>query len=344
MLKLQLDGHKLHLHHLRVRHVLNGAIIPLTIEMGPTSACNSNCTFCAFEYRKDVSKLSDETLTRFFTSIKDVDRKHWFGPESLHLAGDGEPTLHLQFKEIVLAAREANLQVGVTTNGTRILPLLQSVPGLTWCRFSINAGTEDTYQRIHRAPQTSLDQVFETVTNVGLANPHVTIGVQCLILGQSEPDLMALYERCSQSEVEYLAFKPYSPHPQAPHFLQCTAGRRVVNVQRESDPEHTPLVIVREEPPKKDYTGCLAAGTCFWLVCANGEVYPCAQFVGKEEWCMGDIRHQTYQEIAKSQKATGVVQALRDLDCRGCRHPCRCDAANRYLHRLLTPEPHDSFL
>jgi radical SAM protein with 4Fe4S-binding SPASM domain len=168
-----------------------------------------------------------------------------------------------------------------------------------------------------------------------------------LVLDQVSGEFEELYQRCIRAEVDYLALKPYSHHPQTKKKANCTEetkaqARGLFNTYRHKTT--TPKVILREVPPPKNYTGCLAAGTAFLLICANGEVYPCAQFVGQEEWCMGQIKHQNFHEIKNSLKAQAVVTKLRKLDCRQCRHPCRCDAANRYLHRLLTPEPHDSFL
>lgn len=339
----ELDGHRLHLHPERLRLLLAGTICPLTIELGPTSACNHRCTFCAFDYRGEKERLPLDVLIRFFEGIKNLEG-NLFHPKSLHLAGDGEPTLYSEFPQVVHLARDAGLSVGVTTNGSGEHSLLRSAPGLAWCRFSVNAGTSDEYMRIH-GPLADIEQTFQSIRSCTLMNQHMTVGVQCLILDQTEETLRALYSRCCDSEVDYLAFKHYSNNPQSKNQIQCTAGRFVSKLWTEHYKEKiTPQVILREESSPKTYTGCLAAATAFWLICANGEVYPCAQFVGKPEWCLGNIQHQSFNEISHSEKGKMVVRNLRELDCRQCRNPCRCQAANEYLNRLVSPQPHDNFL
>jgi len=49
--EFRVDSHKLIYHPERVSQWLNGEIIyPLFCEVGPASACNSRCYFCAFDY------------------------------------------------------------------------------------------------------------------------------------------------------------------------------------------------------------------------------------------------------------------------------------------------------
>jgi MoaA/NifB/PqqE/SkfB family radical SAM enzyme len=128
---LELDSHKLYWHPELVRAFAAGQIDPITIEIGPTAACNHDCTFCAFEYRKDPDRLPFEVIERVF----DLS----VSPISIHLAGDGEPTLYPGFYDLVKKFAQRKISLGVTTNGARAEKLFQAAPYLTWCRFSINA-------------------------------------------------------------------------------------------------------------------------------------------------------------------------------------------------------------
>jgi radical SAM protein with 4Fe4S-binding SPASM domain len=200
---------------------------------------------------------------------------------------------------------------------------------LAWLRFSINSGIETNYKKIHGCDH--LHRVSKTLQQA-CKQKGLTVGVQCLLLDQSYADLFQLLQMCETAGATYVAFKPYSRHPQSKHEMPTIRADKYVDeaitdFRRSSDSQME--VAIRKELPPKDYTGCLAAVRAFWLIVANGEVYPCAQFVGKQEWCIGNINFQTYKEIRESEKAREVRDRLADLDCSTCRHPCRCDAANR---------------
>lgn len=339
----EFDSQKLLYHPRRTDQILDRRVAPLTIELGPTAVCNHNCIFCAFDYQTHPHILSPPVIGRFFRSIwqkEDIIR-----PRSVHIAGDGEPLMHKDLPELVKMLDNGLFSVGLTTNGSIGPRLLQAAKRAMWLRVSINAGSEEHYKRIHQC-QNTLDEVFENVSRAkDIMGPRI-VGVQCLVLDQPQEDLRELITRCARAGVDYLAFKEYSVHPQTHgQEIQTTAYLYLHDLVEESINNGIPLEIyIRRSSLAKNYVGCLAGGTAFWSIASDGRVYPCAQFVGKNEWCFGNIHYQTYGEIIESAHTYRVLKDLLDLDCRSCRHPCRLDAANRYLHRINIPGTHDEFL
>ena len=326
-----LSDHKLYWHPSRTDVILKRQAVPLTIELGLTSACNQNCIFCAFDYRAEVRSLPT-------TSVEQLPKSTGF-PRSIHLGGDGDPTLHLHFNTIVQTLHEYGLEIGLTTNGTMREQIVKAAPYLTWVRFSINAGTEKEYKRIHQG-KNSLKEVMDTVKATAEAMEDKVVGVQCLMLDQSVKSVEQLISTSlEKAKAHYVAFKPYSVHPQS-------FNRIAVNFPRDSLHSYGSDVILRTNFPRKTYTGCLAGLTAFWLIDSHGDVYPCAQFVGDKSWSPGNITHG-YQGILGIERGLAmehILSRLEELDCSTCRHPCRLDAANRYLHRIRNPHEHDNFL
>ena len=347
-----LDGHNLHLNleHTALS-LIPGDPVPLTIELGLTDRCNHRCIYCAFDYKRPGKRTDTDTKT-LVDWILEIPRplgataRAYGGPlpQSFHLAGDGEPTLHPCFEHIVKTLHHRGFKIGVTTNGSAPQKLLRVAKYLVWLRFSVDAGTQEVYQRIHGS-NVDLDETFNTIYGCVLAAPKTVVGVQSLILDQQRDDLQALITRCKNAELDYLAFKPYSQHPQSKSTVATTARTFIRSLVDDNyEGPVTPKLVVRVEPSLKDYVGCFAAASLFWVAGADGGFYPCAQYMGDCNWCFGDLNLQSYADIRRSPRRRSIIKKLRKLDTSTCRHPCRCDRANRYLNRFNDRKDSDAFL
>ncbi len=345
-----LDNHKLHLHPLEVVSWKHDQITPpLTVEISPTNRCNQRCSFCAFDYRRGTVDLDME-------EVGDMMSQSTRTPASITLGGEGEPTLNKGIWPFAHRMGIRTAKIGLITNGTD-----ESLPDhlfkLTWIRFSINALDPATFAAIHGvAPtertriMTMLERCCEVKNQKAL---RTTIGVQAVLLEENLGNLAALAAAVRSTGADYFVVKPASAHPQseckrASPWLtddQLDALERDLSSLR--TPAFSPVIRRRafsDLSTPRHYKGCPAAAF-FAFIASDGRVYPCAQFVGKKEFCMGDITLQTWYEIVGSKKRRWILDRLdHDYPTESCRRPCRLDAANEYLHRLQHPEPHDDFL
>ena len=83
----------------------------LDIEL--TNRCNAQCTFCPRDQTPDQGFITLEAFRKALerASALEVTPK-------IHSAGQGEPTLHPQFREILQIVAEFKLDYGFTTNGS----------------------------------------------------------------------------------------------------------------------------------------------------------------------------------------------------------------------------------
>ena len=79
------------------------------------------------------------------------------------------------------------------------------------------------------------------------------------------------------------------------------------------------------------------------LIDSKGNVLPCNLFYDQPEFIYGNLNQNSFSEIWGSEKRKEILKKIKELGVENCRHGCRCDAANRYLHRLKNPEAHDNF-
>ena len=57
-----------------------------------------------------------------------------------------------------------------------------------------------------------------------------------------------------------------------------------------------------------------------WVIEADGSVYPC-DFYALDEWCLGNILEQSFEELETARKASGFMEWSRQVpeECRRCR-------------------------
>ncbi len=74
-----------------------------------------------------------------------------------------------------------------------------------------------------------------------------------------------------------------------------------------------------------DISPC-GGGRCFFAVSARGEVFPCSEFIGMDEFCGGSLSGDRLSDIIKSKQFTRVTnRKVEDIEpCAGCtiRHFC----------------------
>lgn len=87
--------------------------------------------------------------------------------------------------------------------------------------------------------------------------------------------------------------------------------------------------------------GCHMRGVCGaqWVVEADGSVYPC-DFYALDEWCLGNIREDSFEKMEKKRQELGFIQWSRRLpeECRRCRYVMLCRNGCRRSREPVTAD------
>lgn len=139
-------------HHAdRLRALAAGQdIAPVTVEVDLVAYCNHRCFWCVDPLHKPIKAERGfvEQLLKELSAFS----VNGFGVQGIVFKGGGEPTLHPDFAELLRAARSFGFEIGVVTNGSRLLH-----PGVAealaecaaYVRVSIDGPTPQTHLRIH---------------------------------------------------------------------------------------------------------------------------------------------------------------------------------------------------
>jgi MoaA/NifB/PqqE/SkfB family radical SAM enzyme len=200
--KLRIDGHKLNYHPDRIMPWVKGKdIYPVYVEIGPTSICNHRCIFCALDYTGYKGKLMDTQV--LLNALTEMGKK---GVKSIMFGGEGEPTLHKDFSLLVEHAKKNGLDVAITTNGVPFTRKMAEscLPHLSWIKFSIDAGTPETYAKIHGTKAEDFEILMRNIKDCveikKMMNLSVKIGTQALLIEENAEEMIVLAERLKRLE------------------------------------------------------------------------------------------------------------------------------------------------
>lgn len=351
----RIDSHKLIFHPQRVADWQAGAeIYPIYAEISPSGACNHRCTFCALDYMEYRPRfLPTDLLCERLTELAQL------GLKSLMLGGEGEPLLHRDCAKIVTHARSQGIDVAITTNGVLLDRSFaeRTVQSLSWIKVSINAGTAETYARIHRAKADDFEMVIAnlatTVEVAKSAGSPCTIGAQMILLPENAGEAADLAARCRDAGLAYLVIKPYSQH-----LMSHTRTYREIDYggylslaeQLETYATDSFRVIFRRNTMRKLNRNERGYGRCqalpFWTyIDSGGNVWGCSAWLGDERFLYGNIDERGFSDIWTGERRRKNLEWMAcNLDPAECRQNCRMDEINRYLWELTHPGAHVNFI
>lgn len=325
---LRIDSHKLEFHPHRVAQWRDAkdweqarSVYPIYVEISPIGACNHRCTFCAVDYIGYKPRAIEGLVLR--NTLREMAE---LGVKSVMFAGEGEPLLHKEINAAVVTAKGAGLDVAFTTNGV-LLDKLETLPLCSWVRISLNAGSKESYAKIHRTKPEDWDLVWANIRAAAKRKGNAMLGVQMVCLPENSGEEKRLQELCDDAGVDYLTLKPYSQHKKS--ITRQYEGFKPITLHAGKN------TVVRESAIKTErheYEKCNATPFFWAYVMASGDVYSCSAYLEDERFVLGNITDQTFKEIWEGERRRKNLEFVRNgLDIGECRVNCRMDKANRYL-------------
>ncbi len=190
--------------------------LSIGVNLNPDKVCNFDCIYCQVdrtvagdtrfvELERLVAEL-DETLALAVSGRLFETDKFRSVPQELRrlndiaFSGDGEPTTHRNFDEIIAACAEVKRRHGLDdvkmvliTNASRFhrphvqrgLEILDRNRGEIWAK--LDAGTEEYFRLVDRSP-VPLARVLENITGAAGVRPLVIQSLWMGIRGEPPPD------------------------------------------------------------------------------------------------------------------------------------------------------------
>ncbi len=351
--KLRIDSHKLIYHVKRVADWLDNKLIyPIYMEISPSGACNHRCLFCSVDfmgYKKNF--LDTDVLKERITEFSRL------GIKSIMFAGEGEPFIHCDLPEIIVHSKQTGIDVAITTNGVLMTPDITEkiINSVEWIKVSINAGTPETYAKIHGTGKKDFTRVLSNIEYaVKMRNSNKSqckIGMQILLIPENSTEVEYFIQEAKTAGADYVVIKPYTHHYKNVHDynIQYQEFGYIKEILRQYETENFNIVF-RERAMKKwdknrrDYKKCYALP--FWsYIDAEGNVWGCSAHLLEERFRYGSIMEHSFEEIWKGKKRLESLQWVESsMNIGSCKLNCRMDEINKYLDQLKKPPEHVNFI
>jgi len=202
--------------------------VSIGLNLNPDKICNFNCIYCQVNrkippaiQKVNLGKLTGELDLILqaekdgslyddppFNALTPAER----GVRDIAFSGDGEPTTHRNFDEIIAACAEVKRRHGLDdvkmvliTNASRFhrphvqrgLEILDRNQGEIWAK--LDAGTEDYFRLVDRSP-IPLSRVLDNITQAARIRPLVIQSLWMRIRGEPPPreEILAFCRRLNE--------------------------------------------------------------------------------------------------------------------------------------------------
>lgn len=353
----RIDTHKLIYHPQKVAEWMNGkTIYPINAEIGLSGACNHRCIFCCIDYMGYVPHFLTKDIMH-----ERMREMHALGLKSVVFAGNGEPLLNKDAVEIINNTKQLGIDVALSTNGVLFTEDVakECMDSISWIRFSTSAGTEETYQQIHRGKEGDLDKVFTNIYNAACLKRKLglktVIGVQIVMSPENEDEVVLLAQKVKELGADQFSVKSLGWNPLTNSELRNTVDRKEYYAHRDEMVnelnglcDNNFRAVYRGNRMSKTietrrYEECYASP---FHVCidANGDVVPCCVFLGVSEMCFGNVYEKTFEEIWAGERRRNVLEELKRGKLSQCPAECRLSDMNSYLYEIKNPGEHVNFI
>lgn len=185
--------------------------LPVNMLVEVTNACNHKCIFCAHsKMSRKVGMMDMELYKRIVKQAYDG------GTREIGFYMTGEPLLNNRIKEYVSYAKSLGFQyLYITTNGVYAnLEIMKGLieAGLNSIKFSINAGTVETYKKIHGRDDFEqvlfhLERLSEYIKSENL---ETGLFVSCAVCRQNKDEIELLRNRIKDCVNEFTSPAAYN--------------------------------------------------------------------------------------------------------------------------------------
>lgn len=352
--ELRIDSHKLHFHPRRVADWQSAQgdweavknISPIYVEVSPVGACNHACYFCGVDFvlaHNKLGKIPQIEAGRYRALIAEMGG---LGVKSVMFAGAGEPLLHREINEFVASTTEAGVDASFTTNGT-LLHKLETIALCSWVKVSVNAGSKETYAKVHRTKEKDWDTVWANMESAAKRKGKCTLGVQMVVLPENGDEIIALVSKAHDSGADYVVLKPYSQHKSSINKLETDYSTYPQLRLKWKDTPGFKVVVRSDAINTKDisYDKCRATPYFWAYLDERGDVYSCSAYLLDDRFNLGNINESTFKDVWQGEKRRANWELVSNkLDIHECRVNCRMNRANLYLNELVSGPEHANFI
>ncbi len=342
-----------------MEHIETGYTAPVLVEVDPSNACNHACSFCLssyihFDKYKGTETFSRATMPRdiLMSLCSDFVK---MGVRAVNWTGGGEPTLNKHLKEAIEYCGQNNIKMGMFTNGVLLdrWDMFETiVENMTWIRFSIDAGTKETYNSVRRARRkqgwnkmvSNLSRLIEVNKQFG---NKIDIGVGYVVSPDTYHEIVDFAEFFKDYDLNYCQYKPEiiiredGGEQRSMEFWKdevqpkLDKAREILGSKFQLNNYKLEDLVNDRDKFGRNYKECLGSQLqpC---VGADGQVYVCTNHRGWKQYSYGSLHEKNFEDIWKDMSARNhVMNRIEKIECfKNCTKLCKPHESNKAMWEI----------
>ena len=299
-----------------------GNTSPVQVEIDPSNVCNHSCNFCLsahihFEESRGLETFNRATMSKdMLISLcqEMIDMK----VRAINWTGGGEPTINPALKDAIeFIGENSDIKMGMFTNGTFLkrFDLCGALADyFAWVRFSVDAGTPETYNRVRRVQgdadwDTMMANLNTLVATKKSRNSKLRIGVGFVVTPDTAGEILDFARTFSTIDVDYCQFKPeiipvernLGSQQTSDFWLDVVKGplaeaQEILGSKFHNTEYRLTDLILYKTTHGRSYKKCLGSQIqpC---IGADGLVYVCTNHRGHKQYSYGSLHEKSFREI-----------------------------------------------
>lgn len=351
-------------HHMDRLEILKngGQPNPVHVQLIISDLCNENCRFCAYRMDGYTSnqlfgeKRDDGTIDnnpkRFVPlekCLEILDDCVSMGVQAIQITGGGEPTVHPDHARVFQEVLDRGLKLGLVTNGLVLREkVAEQLLRASWVRFSVDAGTEQTYSETRGVGRAAHGKVWRNVRefcgDVNGESPLVGIGF--VITRDNWHEVVLCAEQAKESGARNFRISAVFQPDDERYFegWHQAAAELCREAETLSDDRFRVFNLLgdrisdlKQHRPDYDFCGVQHLTT---YIGADLNVYRCCNTAYNQRGLIGSIRDRRFKDLWKS---VAKEQDFASFDARGCER-CQFNNKNRTILYALEGDDHAAFV
>lgn len=254
-----------------------GPIITLDL----TCLCNYACPHCI---DKSIVKSKEENInyemnyekiTSLLLELRSV------GARNIELTGGGEPTLFSRFDDFCRYVYGIGYSLALVTNGSYLhhyFKLFKEIH-FSWVRVSLDAGTAQTYSKLHGVREETFKEV---IYNMERISQYTNLGISYIICNTNANELKKAYILASEVGAKYFEVKPMRSTKNNEVLEESHSLMVELNKLKEEENSKTKIISPVESLNMKHILGQRCWASDLRTVLTPGGMYRCTYMRGKE--------------------------------------------------------------
>lgn len=317
---------------------------PWSVEIHPTARCNHRCIHCSYKERNESRCHMDKGV---FDKL--IDSLISMKVKGVYFSGGGEPCIYEGLADTVVKLYENGVESALVSNGSMIESsgILNVADHFNYIALSVPSCTEDLFRKITGSGNMSkvLSVPMKIKEKFGERSP--VIGSRVVVTNLIVDEVPHILETIKERQFDYAIFKIVRDYEDRGLGVSDEKAAELENVIKDLmdkgkiDHNFTNLDTVFQY--RKPYTkssichinqmGLLAAVT------PEGDVYPNISEIGKEEFLVGNLYKNSFEEIWYGSRHDEVKTASnKRWSCGDCKN-CRAISYNMIMEEILTGLP-----